>query len=245
MITWAIALAVIGLAAWPSLAHADHITVPPVPSNIQAPAGKPFLVGHAVGTQNYICLPVGSGFTWTFFGPQATLLNDDSQQIITHFLSPNPVGGGYPPRHVAALPGHEHRLGKDDRGVLRSRLRRLGGDSVAFASGSWSPGRSHWWRPVVGDHLHPAAEYNGRSGARDGVRPGHRCRRQALVPYTADYFFYKAAKKHANDSTDEDSVRSPSPEPPRQDSVTDRGPLSLSSPGDRDRPNLRALTSSA
>ena len=43
----------------------------------------------ATGTQNYICLPTGSGFEWAFVGPQATLFNDDDRQIITHFLSPN------------------------------------------------------------------------------------------------------------------------------------------------------------
>ena len=41
---------------------------------------------YAVGTQDYICLPSG----WTPFGPQAIPFNDDSKQIITHFLSPNP-----------------------------------------------------------------------------------------------------------------------------------------------------------
>jgi hypothetical protein len=32
-----------------------------VPANIAVPAGnKLFLIGHAVGTQNYICLPMGA-----------------------------------------------------------------------------------------------------------------------------------------------------------------------------------------
>src|SRR4029450_3051267 len=40
--------------------------------------------------------PDASGFAWTFFGPQATLFNDDFKQVITHFLSSNPFEGGTP-----------------------------------------------------------------------------------------------------------------------------------------------------
>ena len=98
LIACATALAVAFTVSLPQPARADHVTPPPVPANIQVPAGnKVFLKGHAVGTQNYICLPSGSGFAWTFFGPQATLFNDDDeQQIITHFLSPNPDESGTP-----------------------------------------------------------------------------------------------------------------------------------------------------
>ena len=53
-----------------------------------------------VGTQNYVCLPSGTGFAWTLFTPEATLFRDRHKQIITHFFSPNPCepntnrGGG-------------------------------------------------------------------------------------------------------------------------------------------------------
>jgi hypothetical protein len=61
-----------------------------VPDELEEPAGnKAFLKGHAIGTQNYICLPSASGVSWTFFGPQATLFNSYDVQIITHFLSRN------------------------------------------------------------------------------------------------------------------------------------------------------------
>ena len=97
LIACATALVVAFTVSLPQPAHADHVTPPPVPANIQVPAGnKAFLEGHAVGTQDYICLPSGSGFAWTFFGPQATLFNDDEEQVITHFLSPNPDEGGTP-----------------------------------------------------------------------------------------------------------------------------------------------------
>src|SRR5882672_9671770 len=63
-----------------------------VPDNLQVPAGNhAFLEGHAVGTQNYMCLPSGSLVAWTAIGPQATLFRDNDRQIITHFLSTNPA----------------------------------------------------------------------------------------------------------------------------------------------------------
>jgi hypothetical protein len=37
------------------------------------PPNKPFLVGHAFGTQNYVCLPSGTEFKFKLCTPQATL----------------------------------------------------------------------------------------------------------------------------------------------------------------------------
>ena len=40
----------------------DTVTPPPVPSDLVVPAGKKaFLIGHAYGTQNYLCLPSTGG----------------------------------------------------------------------------------------------------------------------------------------------------------------------------------------
>src|SRR5215510_6367216 len=89
--------------AQPRLAAADPkgvIVVPPVPANLEVPQGNQvYLVGHALGTQNYICMACpnaitpqakcpASGFAWAFVGPQATLFDaqvGDDKQIITHF----------------------------------------------------------------------------------------------------------------------------------------------------------------
>ena len=49
-----------------------------------------FSLGHAVGTQGYVCVAIGSRYRWAPFGPQATLFNAEGQQILTHFLSPTP-----------------------------------------------------------------------------------------------------------------------------------------------------------
>jgi len=74
------------LAVLPQWLYANQITPPPVPTGIEVPAGhRPFLLGHATGTQNYICLPSGPDFVWAFVGPQATLFNDDAKQITPTF----------------------------------------------------------------------------------------------------------------------------------------------------------------
>ena len=69
------------------------------------PGNKAFLLGHGVGTQNYVCLPTGVDaagvptFGWKLYTPEATLFNrDTTRQIITHFFSPNPFESGTPVR---------------------------------------------------------------------------------------------------------------------------------------------------
>ena len=75
-------------------AHAFKVTPPPVPLNLKVEDGShAFLVGHAVGTQNYVCAPSATsntGVAYVLFTPEATLFNDEGHQLITHFFSPNP-----------------------------------------------------------------------------------------------------------------------------------------------------------
>ena len=62
-----------------------------MPDNLKVEEGThAFLVGHAIGTQNYVCAPSGTGVAYVLFTPEATLFNDDGDQLITHFFSPNP-----------------------------------------------------------------------------------------------------------------------------------------------------------
>jgi hypothetical protein len=68
------ALAVAFAVASPRRAYADDVTPPAVPTNIKVPAGnEAFLVGHAVGTQNYVWLSSGPGVAFMLFTPEATL----------------------------------------------------------------------------------------------------------------------------------------------------------------------------
>jgi hypothetical protein len=189
LIACATALAVAFTVSLPQPAHAD-----PVPDNIQVPAGNTaFLEGHAVGTQNYICLPSGAGFAWTFFGPQATLFDDDDEQVITHFLSPNPDEGDTPRatwQHsqdtstVWAIAIASYSTpGFNARGDIPWLLLQVVGAQAGPTSG----------------HTLTVTTFIQRLNTSGGVAPSTGCTlsthvgKRALVPYTADYFFYKAA----------------------------------------------------
>src|SRR4029450_11591520 len=88
-IAWTTALAVAFTVSLSQPAHANQVTPPPVPANIQVPAGnKASLEGHGVGTQNYTCVRSAtstSGVAYVLFTPQATLFDDDDKEVITHF----------------------------------------------------------------------------------------------------------------------------------------------------------------
>jgi hypothetical protein len=190
------ALAVAFTVSLPQLVYAADIVPPRLPPDLQPvpPENKAFLEGHAVGTQNYICLPSGDSFVWTFFGPQATLFDDDGEQIITHFLSPNPDESDTP------RPTWQHSL--DTSTVWAMQV--MGGSSSDpdFVK----PGAIPWLLlQVVGIEPDPTsgAELTGttfiqRLNTSGGITPSTGCAKagdigkRAFVPYTADYFFYEA-----------------------------------------------------
>lgn len=200
IVSCAITLAIAITVSLPQPAHAGQIKVPPVPSNLQVPAGnKAFREGFAIGTQNYVCMPSGSGFAWTFFGPQATLFNDDDEQIITHFLSPNPLETGTP----RATWQHS----RDTSSVWAMAIATS--SDPAFVA----PGAIPWLLlqvvgaqdgPADGHKLTPAT-FIQRLTTSGGVVPTTGCSvstdlgKKALVPYTAEYFFYKSANNFADD----------------------------------------------
>ena len=176
----------------PQPAFAGDVTPPPVPSDVQVPAGSiAFLVGHAIGTQNYICLPSGRGFAWALFTPQATLFDDQQQQVITHFFSPNPFEEG----KVRATWQHSR-----DTSTVWGQV--VGQVTV-------TPGAIPWLLvqiekigaqdgPTGGDTL-TATSFVQRLNTTGGVAPPTGCAsfidvgKKAFVPYTADYFFYRNA----------------------------------------------------
>ena len=197
---YAVGLGVAFGLSLPEAALADHVTPPRAPSAIQVPPGsKAFLEGHAVGTQNYVCLPSASGFAWTFFGPQATLFKDNGGQIITHFLSPNPDEGG------VARATWQHS--KDTSTIW----------AVAIASSSdpkfVAPGAIPWLLlRVVGDQTGPTGgdqlletTHIQRLNTSGGVAPSTGCSQsthvgtKALVSYTTDYMFYKGGLSDEED----------------------------------------------
>ena len=196
---WLVACAAVALSAtvaWPQAVHADAqgtIVLPVIPDNLQVPAGNTvFLEGHAVGTQGYVCLPTATGFAWTFYGPQATLFDDNDEQIITHFLSPNPVESGAPratwqdSSDTSAGWGKAIATSTDANFVAAGAIPWLLLQVVGAQPG-----------PTNGATL-ASITYIQRLSTSGGVAPSTGCAQstdvgsKALVHYTANYFFYKA-----------------------------------------------------
>lgn len=171
-----------------------------VPSELTVPDGNTlFLTGHAEGTQNYVCLSSTTGVRWTFFAPQATLFQqiklfgfDIKQQIITHFLSPNPAEGGLPrptwqsSLDTSAVWGQSIASSTDSNYVMPDSIPWLLLKAVGTQRG-----------PLDGRIL-SSTTFVQRLNTSGGTAPVSGCAttddsgRTALVPYTADYFFYKA-----------------------------------------------------
>jgi len=169
-------------------ARADDSTPPDVPTNLRVPAGNHlFRVAHAVGTQDYVCLSTGWGSP--AYGPQATLFDDENEQIVTHFLSPNP----------------------DESNTARPTWQDSRDSSTVWANpiqgASYTPDPSAipWLLLKVVGRAEGAAGGDRMTGTTfiqrvnttGGLKPTTPCSEgdRALVPYTADYYFYKADNK--------------------------------------------------
>ena len=201
----------------PQPAHAAKVTPPPLPAGMaQVPPGNTaFLVGHAVGTQNYICLPCpnpitpaamcpASGFAFGLFTPQATLFRDNDKQIITHFFSPNlsPI----PPEVVGTIRA-TWQDSRDTSTVWAKVHQPNGAATVDTNSIAWLlldvVGAQDG--PTGGDTLTDTT-FVQRFNTSGGLAPSTGCSsstdvgNEAFVPYTADYFFYKKAAE--NDADD-------------------------------------------
>jgi hypothetical protein len=197
----------------PQPADAAHVTPPRVPDDIQVEAGnEAFLVGHAVGTQNYVCLPSDSGVAWTLFTPEATLFDDHDKQIITHFFSPNPDEDNTDPKVVVAdgMIRATWRHSKDTSTVwgqvTKTATHSSDPDFVAAGAVAWLLLKAVGVEEgsTGGDTLTDTT-FIHRVNTSGGVAPPSGCAsstdvgNQAFVPYTADYFFYKHAGKDADD----------------------------------------------
>ncbi len=198
LIACAAALAVLFTVSLSQPAHADRVTPPPLPdSRLQVPEGnEAFLVGHAVGTQNYVCLPSGSGFAFTLFTPQATLFADNEKQIITHYFSPNlnPI----PPEILGTI--RATWQDSKDTSTIWAKLHQNGAVMVDQTAIAWL------LLDVVGTQDGPTGDntlgdttFVQRLNTSGGLATPSDCAsladvgKEEFVPYTADYFFYKKA----------------------------------------------------
>ncbi len=185
----ATALAVAFTVALPQPARANSVTPPRVPPELQVPAGNTaFLEGHGVGTQNYICLPTATGFAFTLFTPEATLLSDDAEQITTHFFGPNPAENGtirVAWQHSRDTSTVWAKLFHDPVTVAKDAIPWLVLETAGVQAG-----------PTGGDTL-TATTFIQRVNTRGGLAPSTGCSSladvgaKAFIHYTADYFFYK------------------------------------------------------
>jgi uncharacterized protein DUF3455 len=176
----------------PQSALAGEIKPPDVPDQLKVVDGSVvFLIGHARGTQNYICLPSGSGFAFSLFTPEATLFDVDGTQLTTHFFSRNPSDGRFLPTW------------QDSRDTST-----FWGAGVATADSTTDPDfvaanaiawvlldRAGVKAGPTGDRLTKTTHVQ-RVNTHGGVAPSTGCSgladvgTKAIVPYTADYVFY-------------------------------------------------------
>jgi hypothetical protein len=193
------------MAALPKSARANDIIVPDVPDNVKVTGGKAYLVGHAIGTQNYECQPSGAGVAYVLFTPQATLFDEDGRKIISHFFSPNPDEPNTDLRVVSPI------------GTIRATWQDKDTSSVWAATvpngASTDPnfvekGAVAWLKlkavgledgPTGGDKLSDTS-FVQRLNTHGGLAPSTGCAsladvgNKAFVPYTADYFFYQGGE---------------------------------------------------
>ena len=173
----------------------------------------------AAGTQGYICLPTSAGAataSWTVrpSRPEATLFQrvfGQDVQIATHFLSPDANPNDAAPNPLPF--GNATWQSSFDTSrvwaqVLHSNSIPAGSDPTCPNAGSIpclllqsigsQPGPSGG-TIAVEDELHSKVEYPGGVAPADGCSTSADVGSQTLVPYTADYYFYRRTGSGGHD----------------------------------------------
>jgi Protein of unknown function (DUF3455) len=193
-----------------NLAEAQSIPSPATPTIITPEAGNTaFLVGNAQGTQGYVCLPTAPGAStasWTVNGarPEATLFRTFfgfTAQIITHFLSPDTNPNGIAPvpfanatwqssfdsskvwaavLHGNVLPASSNEPSCPNAGSIPCLLLQTVGSLQGPTGGALLSNTTFIQR----------LNTNGGAAPADGCSTSTDVGKQALVPYTADYYFF-------------------------------------------------------
>jgi hypothetical protein len=151
---------------------------PNVPDSIKPPEGERLvLLGHASGDQIYSCQPAANSegqFAWTLSGPEATLTDDTGKVIAKHFAGPT----------------WQSTDGSQVKGKVVSQT-APDPDSIA------------WLLLVAVDHSGDGVMSDVRNiqrlNTKGGKAPAAGCDAQhqgdkTRAHYTADYYFYGAAK---------------------------------------------------
>jgi hypothetical protein len=166
-----------------------------------------FLAGHGVGTQGYVCLPSGSGASWTVNNarPEATLFTNvfgAAVQIITHFLSPveNPNDVGPTPARFGDVTW-QSSFDSSRVWAQKTNFIHAGTDASCPNTGSIDC----LLLQTIGSAQGPAGgktltktTFIQRLNTNGGSAPALGCSvptdvgKQTLVPYSADYVFFRA-----------------------------------------------------
>jgi hypothetical protein len=173
-----LAAAVIAAAAAlsPQAANAGP-PAPTVPPEIAVEDGhKLLLVGLAVGVQLYKCNATANGYRWSFAGPRAELYDDNGKLITTHFGGPT-----WQATDGSRTVGTLVRPAPVDPTAIPWLL--LSAKGTAGADGDRLAGTTFIQRiATTGGLIPPAGECNTETAGDENE-----------VPYTADYYFWKAS----------------------------------------------------
>jgi hypothetical protein len=201
-------LAALGVLVGPGVASADESTVstPVTPPLITPESGNSAFLGtHGVGTQGYVCLPTATGASWTVANarPEATLFVNVAGQpveVVTHFLSPNTSPNDAAPNPLPF--GNATWQSSLDSSKVWAQVEH----SIAAGTDPSCPNTGSiacLLLQVIGAESGPAGgkslnrtTFIQRLNTRGGSAPGAGCSvaadvgKQALVPYSADYYFF-------------------------------------------------------
>ena len=190
------ALATAFVVALPQVGHAQNVTPPRVPDSFKVGEGdEAFLIGHAFGSQDYVCAASGSGVAFVLTTPEAVLFDNAARRVINHFFSPNPVEGGtiratwQSTRNSSVFWGklvHAATFATDPDFVAQDAIAWLLLSRAGVLEGSGN-----------GDNL-AVATFVQRVNTVGGLAPSIGCNSPdnlgttAFVPYEADYVFYRS-----------------------------------------------------
>jgi hypothetical protein len=195
-------------------AEAQGLATPATPTLITPPIGfSAFAVGKAEGTQGYICLPTSTGAptaAWTVkpARPEATLFQGFGRdfQIITHFLSPVTNPNDVAPKPIPF--GNATWQSSFDSSKVWAAV--LNGNTILGGSHSSCPNTNAiacLLLEAIGSEEGPTGgtflsktKFVQRLNTEGGLAPETGCSqagdvgKQVLVPYTADYYFFRKVK---------------------------------------------------
>ncbi len=198
-------------------AAAQKIMPPTTPATITPPAGNSaFLVGYAEGTQGYVCLPTSTGASWTVNSsrPEAILSMSSSGKHfeITHFLSPDTNPNEHAPNPLP-FGSPTWRSSLDGSVVWAKALTPpvvSGSDASCPNTGAIpclllqtigsKPGHASTKKRRTGGGGLSETTFIQRLNTSGGSAPATGCSastdvgKQVLVPYTANYYFFRKDK---------------------------------------------------